>query len=264
MIDSHCHLADEAFVGDLDAVIERARAAGITSALCILSADDADELQRARDLAGRWPAVRFAAAVHPHQSGAHAGRVGDMLALTRSALEGSGAVAVGEIGLDYHYDFAPRTVQCDVFAAQVALAVTDGRPVVVHTRDAFDDTLAILREAGQDHARGVIHCFTGTKAEARRILDLGFLVSIAGILTFPKAAELRELSAYVPLDRVLVETDAPFLAPVPHRGQRNEPAWVAETLAALAAARSEPVERVDAAVTENFAALVGGGALTLR
>src|SRR5689334_22776877 len=174
MIDSHCHLADEAFVGDLEAVIDRARAAGLASALCILAADDAAELERARGVAERWSGVRFAAAVHPHQSGAHAGHIDDVITLTRSALAGAGGVAVGEIGLDYHYDFAPRTVQREVFAAQVALAATEDRPVVIHTRDAFDDTLAVLREAGQDRARGVIHCFTGTKAEAKRVLDMGF------------------------------------------------------------------------------------------
>jgi TatD DNase family protein len=258
VIDSHCHLADEVFVEDLDAVIERARTAGITQVLCILAADGAGELERAKGVASRWPDVRFAAAVHPHQSGAHAGRVDDVVEVTRAAMAASEAVAVGEIGLDYHYDFAPRAVQRDVFAAQVALAVEGERPVVIHTREAFDDTLAVLRDAGQDRARGVVHCFTGTKAEAKRILDIGFLVSLAGILTFPKASDLREIGGYLPLDRVLVETDAPFLAPVPHRGKRNEPAWVAETLAALAAARGEPVERVEAAVAQNFAALIQG------
>ncbi len=256
MIDSHCHLADEVFVEDLDAVIERAQTARLASVLCILSADEPDELARGRDVADRWKAVRFAAAIHPHRSGPHAGRVEVAVGLTRTAVESAGAVAIGEMGLDYHYDFSPRPVQREVFAAQVALAVELDRPVVVHTRDALDDTLAVLRDAGRGRARGVVHCFTGTKSDARRILDAGFVVSLAGILTFPRAGELRDVGAYLPLDRLLLETDAPFLAPVPHRGERNEPAWVMETLTTLASVRPEPVDRLEAAVADNFAALV--------
>ena len=172
VIDSHCHLADEVFVADLDAVVARAQAAGMTQALCILSADE--PARSSGPGRSRWPAVRFAAAIHPHQSGAYAGRVDDVVEVTREAMAASEAVAVGEIGLDYHYDFSPRDVQRDVFAAQVALAVELERPVVIHTREAIDDTLAVLRDAGQDRARGVMHCFTGTKAEARRISTSAF------------------------------------------------------------------------------------------
>jgi TatD DNase family protein len=257
MIDSHCHLADEAFAQDLSDVAVRARDAGLTATLCILSADEPEEVDRASVVASAWPATRFAAAVHPHRAGPYHGRVPDALAATRAAVIATDARAIGETGLDYHYDFAPRAVQQEVFAGQIALAVELGRPIVVHTREAFDDTLAVIQEAGQHRVRGVMHCFSGTLAEARRAVDIGFVVSLAGILTFPKAGELRDVARALPLDHLLVETDAPFLAPVPYRGKRNEPAWVARTLVALAEARHEPVEEMDAAITENFSRFLG-------
>jgi TatD DNase family protein len=257
VIDSHCHLADDAFTSDLPDVVQRAQAAGVSAAMCILSADEADELARAERVRTTWPSVRFAAAVHPHRAHAYAGRAADAAAVTRAAVDATAAVAVGEIGLDYHYDFTPRDVQRDVFAAQVALAVAMDKPVVIHTREATDDTLAVLREAGGGVVRAVMHCFSGTTEEARRALDLGFYISLAGILTFPKAGTLRDVAAFVPDDRVLVETDAPFLAPVPHRGQRNEPAWVAETLHHLAALRSQASDRMSARVAANFHAFIG-------
>jgi TatD DNase family protein len=257
IVDSHCHLADEAFVADLDAVIARAQAAGVARVLCILSADEDDELERARKVAAAWPAVAFSAAIHPHRAGAYAGNADGAAAITRRAVEVRRAVAIGEIGLDYHYDFAPRDVQRDVFAAQVALAVELDKPVVIHTREATDDTMAVLRETGAGRVRGVMHCFSGTPDEARLALDLGFFISLAGILTFPKAANLRDLARFVPEDRVLVETDAPFLAPVPHRGKRNEPAWVVQTLATLAEITSTPAPMMADQVAANFLAFVG-------
>ena len=259
MIDSHCHLADDAFVADLDAVVTRARAAGVAGALCILSADEPEEVARAAVVARAWSGVRFAAAIHPHRAGAYAGRIGECLRVTREAVEVSHAVAIGEIGLDYHYDFAPRAVQREVFAAQVSVAGDQGRPVVIHAREATDDTMAVLREA-DPRVRGVMHCFSGTIDEARQALDLGFFISLAGILTFPKAENVRELARFVPLDRLLVETDAPFLAPVPHRGKRNEPAWVIETLRQLASLKTQPLEAMSARVTENFARLIAPAA----
>ena len=255
MIDSHCHLADEVFVKDLDEIVDRAKAAGLTAAVCILSADEPEEIARVPRVSEAWPGVRFAAAVHPHRTGAYAGAIDDAVAQTRAAADTSRAVAIGEIGLDYHYDFSPKSVQREVFAAQVELAIDRGLPVIIHSRDALGDTLAVLREAGLDRVRCVIHCFSGSRAEARQILDAGFFISLAGILTFPKAGELREVGRYVPADRLLVETDAPFLAPVPHRGKRNEPAWVAETLAELAAVRGEATDTLSAAIDRNFAAL---------
>jgi TatD DNase family protein len=255
MIDSHCHLADEAFAGDLAAVVARAQAAGVREALCILSADEPEEVARAGVVTAAWSAVRFAAGVHPHRAAAYGGRTVDAATAAGTAARQAGAVAIGEIGLDYHYDFAPRDVQRDVFAAQIALAVSENLPVIIHTREATDDTIAVLRDAGQGRVRGVFHCFSGTRDEARRGLDLGFLISLSGILTFPKAEELREVAKFVPNDRLLVETDAPFLAPVPHRGKRNEPAWVMETLARLAAVRSVTPDDMGRAVAGNLAAL---------
>lgn len=259
MIDSHCHLADETFVADLRDVARRAVDAGVSTALCILSADEAEELDRIEAVREAWPAVVFAAAVHPHRSGAYAGRALEAAAVTREAVRRAGAVAIGEIGLDYHYDFSPRPVQRDVFAAEIALAVELDRPVVVHTREATDDTLAVLKEAGWGRVRGVMHCFSGTVSDARRSLDLGFYLSLSGILTFPKANELRDVARYAPADRLLVETDAPFLAPVPHRGKRNEPAWVGETAKMLASVRGEAVELLDTQLAANFQTFLHGG-----
>jgi TatD DNase family protein len=235
MIDSHCHLADEAFAGDLEAVVERGRAAGLERVLVVLEAGKESEAARAVRVEQLWPETRFAVGVHPHQAHEFARNpelgatvVREQFAATRSAS------AIGEIGLDYHYDFSPRPVQQDMFRLQIRLARELARPVVIHTREAEDDTLAILREEGAGEVRGVLHCFTGTAALARAVLDLGFYVSLAGIITFPKAADLRETARLVPLDRLLTETDSPFLAPVPFRGKRNEPAHVARIVAALA------------------------------
>jgi TatD DNase family protein len=259
IVDSHCHLADEAFAADLDAVVRRAQEAGVSSALCILSADEAEELARARVVADAWPAVRFAAAIHPHRSGAYAGRRDEAAATTRSAIDATGAVAVGEIGLDYYYDFSPREVQRAVFEAQLGVAIERRLPVVIHTREATDDTYGVLREAGYG-LRGVMHCFSGSLDDARRALDLGFHISLSGILTFPKASTLRDVAKFVPVDRLLVETDAPFLAPVPNRGKRNEPAWVVETLKVLAAGRETTPPALGATVARNFETLVGAAA----
>jgi TatD DNase family protein len=254
MIDSHCHLADDAFAADLTEVTSRA-AAALTGALCILSADEPDELSRAATVAALWPGVSFAAGVHPHRAARYAGRAGEAAGIAAGAIDRVGAVALGEIGLDYHYDFAPRDVQQDVFRAQVATAALRDLPVIIHTREAIDDTLAAI--SGSGRVRGVVHCFTGTIDEARKVLDAGLYLSLAGIVTFPKAQALREVAAFVPADRLLIETDAPFLAPVPHRGKRNEPAWVTETFAAVAGVRGvAPLVLADQ-TSRNFRALVG-------
>lgn len=254
ILDSHCHLADQAFAADLDAVVDRARAAGLARALCILSADEPDEVARASVVRNAWPAVDFAAAIHPHRAGAYAGGPDAAVGLTRAAVASSAAVAVGEIGLDYHYDLAPRDVQRQVFAGQVQLASELRKPVIIHAREAAEDTLAVLKEAGAG-VRGVMHCFTGTVDEARHALDLGFYISLAGIVTFPKAGALRDVARLVPGDRLLVETDAPFLAPVPHRGKRNEPAWVVETLRVVAELRGVETTELAAQISENYAVL---------
>ena len=257
MIDSHCHLADEVFAGDLEEVVDRARSAGLVRALCILSAGDAAESAAAARVRGMWPAVAFSVGVHPHNAAPYAGGPDEAARIVEAAMAAEAAVAVGEIGLDYHYDFAPREVQQDVFAAQVALARRRGRPIVIHTREATEDTFRILREAGEHEIRGVFHCFTGDIAMARGALDLGFHLGIGGIVTFPRSAELREVVRFVPPDRLLVETDCPYLAPVPYRGKRNEPAWVARVVDEVAALRGVPSGEVAAQMVDNFDALLG-------
>ena len=255
MIDSHCHLADDAFQPDLTDVLARAKEAGVTEALCILSAGDEAEAARARGVAGRWAAVRFATGVHPHGAGAFADRTDASVDVTRAHAAAFEACAIGEIGLDYHYDFAPRDVQRAVFAAQLGLARERQLPVIIHTREATDDTFAILKEAGG--IQGVFHCFTGDISMARRALDIGFYLSYAGIVTFPKASDLRETVKLVPADRLLIETDSPYLAPVPHRGKRNEPGYVGRVLESLAQVRGGDVTALEAQVTRNFVRLFG-------
>jgi TatD DNase family protein len=256
MIDSHCHLADEAFAADLGDVASRAMAAGVESAMCILSADEPAEIARVPAVRAAWPAIRFAAGVHPHRAGEYAGRAHEAVAAAREAVAAAQAVALGEIGLDYHYDFSPRDVQRAVFEGQVALALELDLPVVIHAREAGEDTHVVLRAAGP-RLRGVMHCFSGTPDEAEQFLALGFYVSFAGMLTFPKAQNVRDLAGVVPIDRVLLETDAPFLAPVPHRGKRNEPAWVMRTLDQLAIVKQFAIQELDALVAGNFLTLIG-------
>jgi TatD DNase family protein len=251
VIDSHCHLADEVFAGDLDAVVARAREAGLERALVILAAGDEKEAAQAARVEALWPAVRFAIGVHPHNAHQFSDRPSHAADAVRAQLMATpSARAVGEIGLDYHYDFSPRDVQIEVFRGQVRLARELKLPVVIHTREADDDTIAILREEGGDDVAGVLHCFTGGPSLARAGLALGLYVSLAGIITFPKAAVLRETVREVPVERLLTETDSPFLAPVPYRGKRNEPAYVArvaETLASLHGLSADELARQAAA-----------------
>ena len=266
MIDSHCHLADEQFTADLDAVVERARDAGVDRALCILDALNDDEAARADRVADAWPEVAFAVGVHPHQAGAVDEAVGGpagVAPFVRRAVDArAAACAIGEIGLDYHYDFAPRRTQIEVFRRQIALARELRRPVVIHTREADDDTADAIRAEGRGDVEGVFHCFTGDAAFARRTLDLGFHVSFSGIVTFRNAAAIREAAAIVPADRLLAETDAPYLSPVPYRGRRNEPARVAQVIDALAGVRG--VERADIveATMRSYRRLFGGAKTT--
>ena len=256
MIDSHCHLADEVFAADLEAVIARARDAGLERVLTILSAGDEKESAQAERVAALWPDSRFSIGVHPHSAKTFADAPGQAAQVVREQLARTpGARAIGEVGLDYHYDFAPRDVQQQVFRAQVALARELDLPVVIHMREADEDTVRILQEEGGGALRGVLHCFTGGPALARAGLDLGFYISLSGIVTFPKAAELRETVRAVPLDRVLIETDSPFLAPVPHRGGRNEPAHVARVADALAALHGISAEEARRLTVANFHAL---------
>ena len=253
MTDSHCHIAGEEFAGDLDAVVERARAAGVTRALVILAAEDDAEFARVPIVRAAWPECRFAVGVHPHHAKVFASnpqRAADAVAARLDALPE--ARAIGEIGLDYHYDFSPREVQHEVFRAQIRLALERDLPIVIHTREAEDDTLRIIRDEGQGRLRGVFHCFTGDQAAAERALATGFFLSIPGVATFPKAETLRQAAAAAPADRLLVETDSPYLAPIPYRGKRNEPAYVAKVVEQLAAVRALSAAEVGAQTDRNF------------
>ena len=257
MIDSHCHLAGEEFDADLSDVVRRAVDADVSAALVILSAGDVAEAARAVRLRDAWPAIRFAAGVHPHQAGAFAGRVDAAIDTVRADVAREGACAIGEIGLDYHYDFSPRDVQQEVFRAQIRLARELALPIIIHTREATADTFRIIAEEGEGDVRGVFHCFTGDVGMARAALDLDFCLSFAGILSFPRATELRDAARLVPADRLLSETDSPYLAPVPYRGKRNEPAYVARVVEVLAETRGESRARVADATERSFSVLFG-------
>jgi len=256
VIDSHCHLADDAFVKDLPDVIARAQAAGLAHALCILAAENPVEAERARELARIWPALRFGIGLHPHQAGQFSGHEAEVVPLVRSVIASiPEARALGEIGLDYHYDFAPKSVQQEVFRLQIRLARELDLPIIIHTREAEDDTLAILREETGGSVRGVMHCFTGTQTLAEQALALGMHISFAGIVTFPKGANVRDVARLVPADRILYETDSPYLAPTPYRGKRNEPAWVVRVAEELSTLRGVPLEQLRDQTRANFEAL---------
>jgi TatD DNase family protein len=256
VIDSHCHIAGPEFADDLDAVVARAREAGLAHAMVILAADDETELRRAEYVRYHWLDVRFSIGVHPHAAAAYASDPAAAVRAVETAIADQPLTrGLGEIGLDYHYDFAPRDVQQQVFRGQIALARERRLPIVIHTREAEADTFAILEEERAAEVGGVFHCFTGDRAMARRALDLGFHISLAGIVTFPRALELHEVARLVPLDRLLIETDSPYLAPVPHRGKRNEPAHVVHVADAIGRLRNEPAEAVAAAALHNFRGL---------
>lgn len=245
-LDSHAHLADPAFDEDREEAIERARRTGAVGVVCIGESIAAAE--RARVIAEAHPDfIRFTAGVHPH-SAADFDPLRDPQAIAE--LLAAGAVAVGECGLDYHYDHSPRDRQRRAFAAQLALARDARKPVVVHTREAEADTAAMVREAGSSGIVGVLHCFTGSISLAETALAAGWYVSFSGIVTFKRWTD-DALLRLIPDDRLLVESDAPYLAPVPHRGKRNEPAWVSFTVARLAAVRGVTVEVLGEQTTAN-------------
>lgn len=256
MIDSHCHLADAAFADDLSAVIDRAQRAGLIHALCILAAGDGAEAERAALVRTHWPAVRTSIGVHPHHAGQFEHRETDAAALVKAQVADDPlARAIGEIGLDYHYDFARRDIQQQVFRAQLRLARELNLPVVIHTREADEDTIDIVREESGGSIRGVLHCFTGTHAMAGQALGMGLHISFAGIVTFPKSTELRQIASLVPAERLLCETDSPYLAPTPYRGKRNEPSYVVRVAEELAALRQTPVAQLQDQIVANFVAL---------
>jgi len=253
VVDSHCHIAGPEFVDDLDDVIGRATAAGVTHALVILAADDPPEIEQADKVASRWAGVRFSIGVHPHAAVKFTAEPEAAARAVAAAVDAQPLTrGLGEIGLDYHYDFSPRDVQQAVFRSQVAVARTRRLPMVIHTREADDDTFRILTDERASEVPVVLHCFTGDRETARRALDAGYYLSLAGIVTFPRALELKEVARLVPLDRLLIETDSPFLAPVPHRGKRNEPAYVARVAEVIGELKGVTRDDVATATTENF------------
>jgi TatD DNase family protein len=240
--DAHCHIPHDGVGED---VIEEAHAAGVTR-LVTVGTDLASSLA-ALDVARRHDQVWATAGVHPHDA---AGGIEGIEAL----LDEPEIVAVGECGLDHHYDHSPRPEQREAFAAQIALAHAHDLALVIHSREAWDETFDILAATGVPE-RTVFHCFTGGPEEARRALDLGAVLSFSGIVSFPSAGDVREAAALCPLHRMTVETDSPYLAPVPHRGKRNQPAWVVDVGAAVAAAVGRDVEEVAAATSATAARL---------
>jgi len=253
LVDSHCHIAGPEFADDLDEVIARATAAGVSHALVILAADDQPEIEQARTVADRWSGVRFSIGVHPHAAGKFAADPAGAAQAVGAAIDTQPLTrGLGEIGLDYHYDFSPRDAQQAVFRAQIGLARGRRLPIVIHTREAEDDTFRILEEEKAADVPVVFHCFTGDRDMARRALDAGYDLSLAGIVTFPRALELQEVARLVPLDRLLIETDSPFLAPVPHRGKRNEPAYVVRVAEVIAGLKGVGPEAVADATSANF------------
>jgi TatD DNase family protein len=256
VIDSHCHLAGDDFASDVREVVDRAKGAGLSGALVILGAEDVAELGRAASVSGAWDQVRFSVGVHPHQAGQFASDAIGAARTVQAAIEAQPlSRAVGEIGLDYHYDYSPRDVQQQVFREQIRLAGRLRLPIVIHTREAEDDTFRILDEENARDIGGVFHCFTGDREMAKRCLDLGFYISLAGIVTFPRALELKEVAKMVPLDRLLIETDSPYLAPVPYRGKRNEPAHVARVAEVIAELRGATPEAIASATRGNHVRL---------
>ena len=251
-IDSHAHLADPAFDTDRGDVIERARASGARALICI--GESLDAAARARGIAEMHPEfVSYTAGIHPHDAAAFdAGRDLPLLAAELRR----GACAVGECGLDYHYDHSPRAAQHTALEAQLELARQTGLPLVVHTRDAEDDTRDFIASATRVRATGVLHCFTGSQQLARTALAADWYISFSGIITFKRWTD-DMLLRLVPDERLLVESDSPYLAPVPHRGKRNEPAWVALTVERLAAARSTRPDQIGELVTRNAERLFG-------
>ena len=259
LIDSHCHLDFPDFAGELDAVIARASAAGVERMVTIGTKVEA--APRLVEIAERHEAVSFTVGTHPHEASRPDAE--DFAAMRRLAAHPK-CVGIGEAGLDYHYNYAPADVARRVFRGQIALARELGLPLVVHTREAEDDTAAILKdEMGQGAFSAIMHCFTSSLALAETALGLGFLISFSGVVTFKNSQALRDIARDVPLDRILIETDAPYLAPVPYRGKRNEPAYVAQTAGVVAAAKGVSVEALAAATRANALRVfpkLGGGA----
>lgn len=251
LIDSHCHLNYKGLIEDQANVLERSRAAGVGLMLNIATRES--EWDAVLDTAVREPDVWATVGIHPHEADEHP-HVDTAKLVERAAHPR--VVGIGETGLDYYYDHSDRERQQKSFRSHIAACRETGLPLIVHTRDAEEDTLAIMRdEMGKGAYSGVIHCFTASGAFADAAMELGFYISISGIVTFKSARDLQETAARLPLDRLLVETDSPFLAPVPHRGKPCEPAYVADTAKFLANLRGESIDQLAAATSTNFRTL---------
>lgn len=250
LVDSHCHLDGNAFREDREAVIARARECGVRWMVSIGSGDGPPDLEAGIRMAEAYDFIFATVGVHPHD----ASKVDEATWVDMATLAAhKKVVGIGEIGLDYHYNFSPPETQRAVFRKQLAMAAAAGLPVMIHTREAWADTVAAVREAyAGSKGGGVFHCFSGGPREAEEALSLGFHLSYSGIVTFPKAVELREALALTPLERLLIETDAPYLTPVPYRGKRNEPAYLVETARKVAECRGMSLEGLAAQTTRNW------------
>lgn len=257
LVDSHCHIDGETFDVDRDEVVQRAREAGVAAMLNVGTGDPhTGEIARAVEVAERYNNVFASVGVHPHDAKLYDDKAEKhLIELTKSKK----VVAWGEIGLDYYYDHSPRDVQHDVFRRQIRTAKNLGLPIIIHTRDADDDTVQILSEEYSENAvsPGVMHCFGGTVEMARKCLDLGFYISFAGNVTFKKAENLREAAKVVPIERLLVETDCPYLTPVPFRGKRNEPSYVIHTAKFIAELYGVEFDELADQTIKNFYTLFG-------
>ena len=240
------------FDADREEVLARAREAGVQALLVVGGVDEEEGHRRALAVAERH-GLPASAGIHPHEARLATDAVYDEL---RGLAREKRIVAIGEVGLDFHYDHSPRDVQREVFRRQVRLARDVGLPVIIHTRDADEETAGLLEDEGAAETGGILHCFTGGEELARRVLALGFYVSFSGIVAFPRAEVIRKVATEVPLDRLLVETDAPFLAPPPHRGKRNEPAFVVEVARKVAALRGAALAGIGRASLDNFRRVV--------
>ena len=269
MIDSHAHLDSPRYDEDRDALLARAWAAGVRGILSIGIGDGPETMHQALELSRKYagqqdtPRIWATAGIHPHEA-----RLADEPAYAKleSLLQQPEVLACGEIGLDYFYDHSPRDIQKSVFRRQMEIAAARRKPIVIHCRpsdnssDAWEDTLAMLQQHWKPTGLlGILHCFTGELRHAQAALNLGFFISFAGNITFPKAQPIRDVAAQMPLDRILIETDAPFLAPVPNRGKRNEPAWVREVPVKIGELRGMDPDHVAAQTAQNFGKLFGTG-----
>jgi TatD DNase family protein len=262
LVDSHAHLDSPRYDADREELLQRAWQQGVRTVLSIGIGEGPDTMQQALELSRTYagkpgiPRVLATAGIHPHEA-----QLADQAALAKldDLLANPDVLAVGEIGLDYYYDHSPRPQQKQAFAQQMEVAAAKRRPIIIHCRpsdgssNAWDDTLEMIETAWvRTNLGGILHCFTGEWEHARRALDCGFLISFAGNITFPRAENIREVAAKVPLDRMLIETDAPFLAPLPYRGKRNEPAWVGRVADKLAEVRGTTAEQVASSTANNF------------